>query len=347
MLSRSSRYPLPFWLRLFLGMGIIFAGLFLFLWLGWPARADRAFPDARYGITWSPSYARYLGISSEEGLRAAVRDLGVRHVRLSTEWSALEPMRGQFDWIDLDRHLDLLATEEIPVTLAIGYKTPRWPECSHPAWANHLSQSEREDALRFYLSVVIAHVRMRPEIVAWQVENEPFFPFGACQPRRKEDIIREYDFVRALDPYEPYQRPLMVTDSGELGAWLPPSGVIDAIGFSVYRVTDNPFFGVRTYDWLPPWWYFRKMLLLRLITGKNYYISEFQMEPWILSDLKTASVEEMFATFPIERMRLNHWQLQRVRFPRIDLWGAEWWYWMKAQKQHPEFWEEARQIFAR
>ena len=145
-------------------------------------RTDQSSSEIQYGMSWSPPYARYLGISSEAGLEAAITELKVQHVRFSTEWSSLEPEPGQFDWRDLDRHLDLLAAHEIPVTLAIGFKTPRWPECSHPVWANHLSRIDREKALRIYLKALVMHTR-RPEIVAWQVENEPFFPFGACQPR--------------------------------------------------------------------------------------------------------------------------------------------------------------------
>lgn len=335
--------PCPFWLKIFIVVGTLVFALMAFLWFGWPRAVSS---EGRiYGITWSPPYARYLGISSEEGLRAAVKELEVDHVRFSTEWSSIEPNRGQFQWADLDRHLDILAEAHVPVTLAIGFKTPRWPECSHPTWSSHLSLAEREVALQQYLTALIRHVQTRREIVAWQVENEPFFPFGTCEPRNLQDIRNEYALVRALDPYEPYHRVITVTDSGEQGTWLPPGEAVDAIGFSVYRVTDNPYFGVRTYDWLPPWWYVHKMQLLRLFTKKHYYVSELQMEPWLLQDLKTAPVEMMFKTFSIARMRVNIWELQHLNFSHVDLWGTEWWYWMKVQKQHPEFWEEAKKVF--
>lgn len=341
----STRHRLSSWIALSVLLGGVLVLVLSFFWLSWPSRTDQPFSKTRYGITWSPPYARYLGISSEDGLVAALEDLRVKHVRLSTEWSSLEPKQGQFDWTDLDRHLDLLAAHTVPVTLAIGFKTPRWPECSHPVWATHLSRVDREAALRTYLTALIRHVQTRKEIVAWQVENEPFFPFGSCQAREFKDIRSEYPLVRALDPYEPFHREITVSDSGELGTWLPPAPEIDAVGVSVYRVTNNVLFGVHTYDWLPPWWYFRKMLVTRLLTGKAYYVSEFQMEPWVLTDMKISSIEEMFQTFSLDRMRVNHWELQRIGFPRVDLWGAEWWYWMKEQKNHPEFWEEAKTIF--
>lgn len=339
---RSIRWLLPF-----LVLGAISLCLYGFFWLNWPHRTDVLFSNKQYGITWSPPYARYLGVSSEQGLTDSLEELQVDHVRLSTEWSSIEAVQGKFQWSDLDRHLDILAAHHVAVTLAIGFKTPRWPECSHPVWAEHLSQSEREAALSRYLVALVRHVRDRKEIVAWQVENEPFFPFGACQPRLRQDIRNEYALVRALDPYEPFHRLLTVTDSGEQGAWLPPASSVDAIGFSVYRVTDNKYLGIHTYDWLPPWWYYRKALLLHFITGKRYYVSELQMEPWALMDMKSASIQEMFQTFSIHRMQVNHWELKCLGFAHIDLWGAEWWYWMKEQMHHPEFWEEAKRIFTK
>lgn len=337
----------PLWLRLFLWSGVLVASAITFLWFGYPSRTDHLFPEAKrqLGITWSAPYAESLGISSNEGLQAAINDLGVQHVRLPVYWSRVEQISDIYDWTELDAQLDLLTDHSVPVTLAIGLKVPRWPECWIPDWAETLPAVEREQALWRYLRNVVIHTRSRKIITAWQIENEPFFPFGICPKRTIKDVAREAALVRALDPLEA-GRKILTTDSGEVGFWQKTSPVIDEVGISVYRVTNATFLGMRTYDWLPPWWYARKTMLTRLLPGgAPTYISEFQMEPWVLKDLRTLPIPEMLETFPLTRMQNNHWFLDRSRFLQADLWGVEWWYWMKTQKGHPEFWEEAKQIF--
>ena len=185
-------------------------------------RTDQSSSEIQYGMSWSPPYARYLGISSEAGLEAAITELKVQHVRFSTEWSSLEPEPGQFDWRDLDRHLDLLAAHEIPVTLAIGFKTPRWPECSHPVWANHLSRIDREKALRIYLKALVMHVRavLRSSPGKWRMSHSfPSAPVSHVAHRH----CSEYDLIRGL-VLRAYHRklPSPIQVSLEPGSRLPP-----------------------------------------------------------------------------------------------------------------------------
>ena len=109
---------------------------------------------------------------------------------------------------------------------------------------------------------------------------------------------------------------------------------------SIYRSTRNETFGVRKYH-LFPWFYQRKAWLIRP-WQKRVYISEFQMEPWVIGSIKNASLEHQFETFDLHQMQENFLFARRSGFRQIDLWGAEWWYWMKTQKGHPEFWDIVR-----
>ena len=75
------------------------------------------------------------------------------------------------------------------------------------------------------------------------------------------------------------------------------------------------------------------------------YVSEFQMEPWTQGDIKTASLEDQFYTFDELQLKKNLIYASRINVPEIHFWGAEWWYWMKTQKGHPEFWEGMKKVF--
>jgi hypothetical protein len=46
-----------------------------------------------------------------------------------------------------------------------------------------------------------------------------------------------------------------------------------------------------------------------------------------------------------DKLKENVAFAQKVGFPEAYLWGAEWWYWLKTEKNHPELWETARTIF--
>jgi len=35
-----------------------------------------------------------------------------------------------------------------------------------------------------------------------------------------------------------------------------------------------------------------------------------------------------------------------TRLPKQYLWGAEWWYWLKEEHDHPEFWERAQELYS-
>jgi hypothetical protein len=47
-----------------------------------------------------------------------------------------------------------------------------------------------------------------------------------------------------------------------------------------------------------------------------------------------------------ERKLLENVQYaQRLGFSEIYLWGGEWWYYLKTQKDYPGLWDTARKLF--
>lgn len=295
-----------------------------------------------YGATFSRPYARDdLGLDPDQVLEAALDDLGIRRFRIGAYWNAIEPRRGDWNFDDLDRDIRAIEARQGTIILAIGQKVPRWPECWQPGWWKELPPEEQRAETLTYLQTVVERYRHHPSIVAWQVENEPHFAYGDCPKTDLAFHREETALVRRLDP----TRPIFTTDSGELSLWITFGKTVDRLGVSVYRVVVNPWIGTWRYWFVPPNFYRRKAQLLSLFGLRSVYVSEFQMEPWSHTSLKETPIEDQFKTFDLKQMQKNIAFASKMGISPIDFWGIEWWYWMKEEQDHPEFWEEARRIY--
>jgi hypothetical protein len=310
-----------------------------FLFIGGPPPNGT---PVEYGMTFSRPYAQGdLGLDPDEVLTAALDDLGIRRFRIAAYWKFIQPQRNTWDFADLDRDILAIGDRKGTITLAIGRKLPRWPECWEPDWWKHLSPSEQQAENLNYLQTVVERYRENPAITAWQVENEPHFEYGDCGKTDPAFLKQEIDLVRRLDP----TRPVYTTDSGELSLWTTFGTDVNRLGVSVYRVVRNPTFGTWRYVFLPPSFYRRKAELLRPFGVQDIYVSEFQMEPWSNKALLETPVDEQFKTFDLKQMKANVDYASNMGLSPVDFWGVEWWYWMKTKQNHPEFWEEAKGIF--
>lgn len=320
-------------------VGLILAICFVVIICGFLAMSLRMPVQQTSGVTFSRPYALELKLNPDEVLAASLDDLKVRHFRIPAYWSLLEPQKGQWDWSWLDSELDSIAAKQGSVVLAVGEKLPRWPECWIPDWAVNLPDNDREQAVLDYLNQVINRYKNHPAVKGWQVENEPGFPFGKCPETAAGLFDKEINLVRSLDT-----KPIATTDSGELSFWSLGSKV-DRLGVSVYRVVIAPL-GIFHYWFVPPQFYLRKGQAMSLLWGiKDFYISEFQMEPWTKrASLVETPIDEQMQTFDLKQMKNNINFAENSGISTIDYWGVEWWYWMKTQN-HPEFWETAKSIF--
>ncbi len=319
-------------------LGILLACIFVYFFVGYP----RTYPKT-YGITWSTDYAKYLGIDPYDGLAAVLDELHVKHVRVPVYWTHVEPTHGTFNWSSIDRQLDLIDARHGTVTLVVGAKQPRWPECWFPDWTKSLDAKTRREAQLTYAREVITRYKDRSTITRWQIENEPTFfsDFGDCALYDASTINDEIALVKQIDTHN---RVLATTASGELSTWMSEPKGID-IGFSVYRVVSNSLFKRWSYWFFPSWFYGRKIVLHNLFRGGSMYVSEFQMEPWTQGDIKTTPVDDQLYTFDEHQLKKNLTYASRINVPEVHFWGAEWWYWMKTQKGHPEFWEGMKKVF--
>lgn len=315
--------------------------LLVIIFLIWFWQADFTKRETTYGVTFSQLYAEELGLDWQELYTASLDDLGIRNYRLVAYWNKVETKQGQFDFTDLDWQINEAAKRDAQVILTIGQRTPRWPECFIPDWAQEMTDKQREQVLLNYLKVMVNHYKNHNNIIYWQIENEPLLSlFGKCPYPDFKFLKEEVKLVKSLD-----SRPIMITDSGELSFWLRTSQVADVLGTSIYRATYNKWWGYFYYPYPPAFYNLHAKVIKALFPVKKVIVSEFQFEPWARVDMVDLSVEEQFKSFDIERFRDNLKFSRESGFSEIYLWGVEWWYWLEEEKGISDFWEEARNIW--
>lgn len=304
------------------------------LFAGWP----KITKGIRYGITWSIPYAQFLGVDSQDGLEAVLSDMDIKHVRIPAYWPLIEPTPDllQTDW--LQAQLDIVQKHGAKATVVLGARQPRWPECWIPDWALALTEDEQKAAQLVYIDHVFETIKDHPAVGAWQIENEATLrSFMKCRGNDNAFVKKEIDLIRAMEQSRPNPRPIVTTESGELTSWLTFATRVDRVGFSTYRVVRQSSGNVFRYSLIPPWFYSRKALLTSWIL-KDTYVSEFQMEPWATTDIRYATQADNDETFSVRDVEKHFDFAERMNYQQIDLWGAEWWYWMKTQQGNEGYW---------
>jgi len=323
----------------------IFLGLIIILLIAGLMMWDFSPKKISWGVTFSQEYAeKELGLNWRQTYLAILDDLKVSHLRLSAYWNIIEPAAGQYDFTDLDWQINEAAKRNVKIVLALGRRLPRWPECHDPDWLKALTSKEIETRQLAYMQKVVEHYQNNQQIIYWQVENEPFLEyFGQCPALDTAFLKEEIILVKNLTA-----KPVLVTDSGELSTWLPISKVGgDILGTTVYRVVNNKYLGyVRWF--LPPAYYYLKAALIRTFTPiKKIIVAELQTEAWHKADtnLKIMTVEESFESMDLKQFNQNISFAKRAGFDEVYLWGAEWWYLLKTEKNFPAYWQEAKKLW--
>jgi len=305
---------------------------------------DFSSPKTEVGLSFSEFYAKEgLLLDWQKAYENILNEFHPRHLILMAYWPYLEPERGAYNFKDLDWQLNLASSSEI--TLIIGRRIPRWPECHLPKWALSLTKEEFNQAFLAYLETVVNHYKNIPSIKYWQVENEPFLSsFGICPPLDKELFKKEIALVKELDP----TRPIVLTDSGELGWWLPVAQNADILGTTLYRIVDNKLFGTFSYFFVPPVFYSLKAFLVKTFTPVyQVFISELQAEPWAGggNNLIYESFSAQTLHFNSSTLWKNFIFAKKTGLNPIYFWGSEWWYYRKINGDE-SFWETGKKIFA-
>lgn len=322
---------------------IMFGLLFLFLlffslfFVGSVPQADKI----AWGVNFSQKHSQSLGLDWKENYLALLDDLKVKNIKLAAHWDLIEPQENQFNFQDLDWQLEKAEEKGAKIILAIGMKTPRWPECHIPEWAKNKSKQEQQKEILKMLENIVLRYKDSPTIKYWQVENEPFFPFGDCPWVDKDFLKKEIDLVKFLDKKDR----VLISDSGEGSFWIQAAIFGDMVGTTMYRKAWFRQLGFYIHYPFPPIFYARKAQIINKLFDKEVICVELQAEPWGPKLLYDSPMEEQEKTMNLEQFKANIEFAKKTGLKEFYFWGSEWWYWMKEKQKRPEIWDEARKIF--
>lgn len=290
-----------------------------------------------FGVTFSKSFAEKFGSDWEKNYLAIFDDLEIRYIRIPVYWLEVESEKGKWFFDNIDWQVEEADKRGAKIILAVGRKLPRWPECHEPEWIKEETLEMKNEKLLNYIKKVVERYKDNSAVWLWQVENEPFLPFGECPLLGKEVLDEEIALVRRVS-----DKPIIITDSGEFGTWFSALKRADIFGSTLYRYAWIKAIGHFTYP-LPPAFFRLKQGLVKLFYGETpMMVAELQAEPWLSKMLYETSPKEQYEHFNPERFQD---MLEYVRYSGFDtfyFWGVEWWWWLK-QNGRPEMWDIAKE----
>jgi hypothetical protein len=319
-------------------LALLAAAIALLIYFNFPVFSENK--EAKLGVTFSKRYAEDIGLNWKEAYIAVLDDLKIRKIRIPVYWDLAEPEEGRYDYADIDWQLQEAGKRNAEIILTIGQKVPRWPECAIPAWAS-VSDQKRKASLMRFIDTIVKRYKNYPAIKYWQIENEPFLPFGICPALDVDLLDSELNLVRS----EKTGKPIIVTDSGELSLWVRAASRADVFGTTMYRTIYKQGLGYFDYPIGPRFFQFKALLNKIFAHQENNVVIELQAEPWISGYTTNEPLTEQFKSMDSARLANNVSFARKVGFPEIYLWGAEWWYWLKVNQGHPELWDTAKNLF--
>ncbi|MCX7589600.1 MAG: beta-galactosidase [Patescibacteria group bacterium] len=310
--------------------------LLLIYFISW--KIDFSKQNQIWGVTFSQPYAENLGLNPKQVYLSILNELNFKKIRLIAYWPKIQPEKDVFNFEDLDFQINQAQKHNKEIILSIGYRVPRWPECHIPDWAKNLSEKDFEKYLFKYLTMLIEKYKNNPNIKIWQVENEYFLDlFGVCPPPNQNLFKKELKLVKNIDP----QRPILITDSGELSLWTKTAGQSEIFGTTLYRKVWNQYSGFFTHFFPPSFYTLKSWLVKKLTNTKEVIIIELQAEPWIPNN--TYDIKKQKEIFNLNDLKNNINFASKTGISEIYLWGAEWWYLLKINDS-PEYWEEIKNL---
>jgi len=328
-------------LTILVGLIIVLFG-FMYGVALWYQHSQKGKPTT-LGVSFIPDYASSLGLDPHQTFSAILNDLHPKQVRLVSYWSDIEPAKGTYNFDELDWEMQQAAAHGTKVTLAIGLRQPRWPECHAPSWVT-VGQGDWQVRLNAFMTAVVSRYKNNPALSSYQLENEYFNTFGTCADHSRSRLTAELDLVKKLDA----DHPVIISRSNNYAGFAVRGPLPDIIGISVYRHVWNTF-GVQFYFTYPfPSWYYAFLAgMEQILVHKPSVIHELQAEPWPPhgQSITDTPLSEQNKTFNADILQQNVKFAEQSGIKNIDLWGAEYWYYRAQILHDPSVWNTAKDIF--
>jgi len=296
--------------------------------------------DTIIGVSFSPAQAERYGSDWKKNYIAVLDDLQFKHLRIPAYWDRIEPRQGEYDFSETDWMIDEASKRNAKVTLVVGQKNIRYPECFYPKWLDLSNTKEASDRAKLMVVEVAKHYKNNPTIENWQLENEFLLKsFGNCpsQLLTNYQLQKELDALKSVDS----SRKIVLTQSDQFG--FPLLGPFDKLfGFSMYRWAWDKRIGYFRYPQSGEyfWW---KAAIISSVFKQNIKIHELQAEAWGPVGNEHLDYEESLKTMNPEQFIENINYAKQTRIKSFDLWGAEWWWHLK-QNGHDSMWEAVKNL---
>jgi hypothetical protein len=300
------------------------------------------------GATFIPDYAQSFGLDPKDTLQAMLSDLKLKQVRLVSYWSDIEPTPGHYDFSKLDWQFAMANKYGVKVSLSIGMRQPRWPECHEPSWItiNPGNKASWHPQLYKFIEATVNHYKNNPALQDYELENEYFMKvFGECKDFDRSRLIDEFNLVKAMDS----KHHVIVSRSDNWVGIPVGKPTPDEFAISVYKRVWDATFTHRYFEYpLPAWFYASLAGSEELLSGKDMIIHELQAEPWTPKGLQITqtSVKEQHKSMDAKRLKARIQYGEATGMRTIDLWGAEWWYYMKVKQGDSSEWNTVKDAVA-
>ncbi len=340
------------------------------------AKASAVYAPVQVGTSFSPRRAAYLGLDVRDSYSQLLA-MHFRVIRLPAYWNEIDA-GGSAGYDQLDWLMAEAARAGQPVVLTLGMKSLGWPEFYLPDElqpAAGLSDSsditgdaDLRSATLVFIEDVVARYRANPQLVAWQVENEPFNRAGPQKWWLGQEFVRqELQAVKALDG-----RPVIVTafshfnrgldaassrqgfdlrqilgfevDSAERDS-LAVLQAGDILGMDVYTRIGYRFLGRDTISTANDDWdqHLIRWRQAAQRQGKRAWVTEAQAEPWE-TDKTSYTAPRSFGPGHIAQTFTG---LKEAGYSTVLLWGAEYWLWQDQRMGDGRWLQTVRDILAR
>ncbi len=300
-----------------------------------------------WGVDFSQFQAEYLKLDWKATYSSIINDLGVKNIKIYTNWKLVETGKDTYDFDDTDWQIQQAEQNNVSIIYVLGMKTGRWPECHIADWALGLSEKDQQSELLKYITAVVSRYKNSKVITYWQVENEPLFKFGECPSWYYDNdnfLKQEVALVKLLDP----TRQIIISDSGENSDWFDAAKIGDIVGTTMYRNTwpkGTDTFNSDSYAFLNPAYYTKKVQTIQKTFNKQVICIELQAEPWASGPLMQSPLSEQLKSMNPQMFEEDVQFAKQTGLNKFYFWGVEWWYWLKTQQNQPQIWNEAKQLF--
>lgn len=299
------------------------------------------------GASFIPDYAASLGVDPQATLHAMLFDLHIKQLRLVSYWNDIEPSPGEYNFNQLDTEFAMARQAGAKITLSVGLRQPRWPECHAPWWVDTSKPTaDWQPQLEQFMTQVVNRYKDSPALQSYQVENEYFLTaFGQCQNFDRSRLVAEYKLVKKLDPHHE-----IIINRSNNGLGIPLGAPTpDEYGISIYKRVWDAGLTHRYLEYPQPAWYYAFLAgVQKIVQGKPMIAHEMQAEAWPPNgqSITITPLAEQNKSLDAQRLTGRFSYARATGLRTVDMWGAEYWYYRMQVLHDPSLWQAAKQGYA-